>query len=361
MDAHAGSSYADSEGDIRGRAADSGFRESIVNTRLGLDLFLEGKYAGKKRWSIGAKTFAGPRFSKGKSVTGATLAYHLRMEFLYRLSMLRNLRVSVTDESDLPDLSTFTPESMVSGNGVILGGIGYGGPEISRTFQAGYFANHLHQQLTWSVRLQWRQGVYAYMPALIATAAYDYRRLERVQGNATGLFMASAEQFISSLKGKLGTGISATMIRGKMILNNLPSRTGYLVGQWEIWWLGTLGFNVRSETRLRFTCTGSSLNGANRQWILMTGWSQKLSWVWASKAMISLLWRASPFGTGEYVHGLDLQGQARISRRWQLRLQAHNLVNQQELAMKQIGPYQRTTSTYELVGRYLMVGASLQL
>lgn len=361
MDAHARSSDAAGEGDIRGTAADSSFRESIINTRLGVDLFLDGKYAKEKRWYVGVKASAGPRFSAGNSLMGVSLTHRLKLEYVYRLSMLKNLRVSLADERDLPDLSRFTPETMLSGNGEILGGVGYRGLERSRNFQAGYFANLLHQQLNWSVSLQWRQGVHTYVPSVIATPAYDYRKLERVQGNATGLFLASAEQFIPSLKGKLGMAISATMIRGKMMLNNLPSQTAYSVGQWEVWWLWTPGLHVRSETRLRFTGTGSSLNGANRQWILMAGWSQKFSWMWAGKVMISMLWRASPFGTGKYAHGLDLQGQARINRRWQLRLQAHNLVNQEVLDIRQIGPYQRITSAYGLVGRYLMLGASFQL
>jgi len=51
----------------------------------------------------------------------------------------------------------------------------------------------------------------------------------------------------------------------------------------------------------------------------------------------------------------------KIGKRWTLRLQAHNLLNQQRLMTRQISAYQSGSSSYDLVGRYVLLGGSLQL
>ncbi|MFY8046313.1 MAG: hypothetical protein ACOVOS_07060, partial [Chitinophagaceae bacterium] len=60
-------------------------------------------------------------------------------------------------------------------------------------------------------------------------------------------------------------------------------------------------------------------------------------------------------------HGIDAYLHQKIGKRWTLRLQAHNLLNQQRLMTRQISAYQSGSSSYDLVGRYVLLGGSLQL
>jgi hypothetical protein len=328
---------------------------------MAADLLWSLRMDGGKKMAVAAEIRGGPRLIDWKGVRNVTAGGNVLAEWTYKFSLLQSLRVSWQMTRDLPGRQGFIPEPLISGNGMVLRSIHFTSPEQRQHIQLGYFSNGIKQQLTWSLRLQWRFRETLYVPDLVVTPAYSVDALQLASGNRSSLLMGSIEKYLHQLRGKLGISVVANVSQRVTFLNQESAIARNRTVFAEAWWAGLVGKNIKLETRLKLAGNMTRLDGQAPQALWFPGWSQKISWEWSQRGFLSCMWRASPFGSGNYAHGIDAYMQEKIGKRWTLMIQGHNLLNQQQLTVKQISAYQSARSAYLLVGRYILVGGSLQL
>lgn len=328
---------------------------------ISADLLWSVRFEGWKKMWASAEIRGGPRMLSFDGVRSLSAGGSMQAEWTYRVNQLQSLRLSWQGARDLPSKQGFIPDPLISGNGVVLRSIQFTSPEQRQLFQIGYYANELKKQLSWSVRLQWRFGEALYIPDVLVTPTYTVDGLQLASGNRSVMVMGSIDKYIHQIRGKLGLSLMANVLQRVIILNQGPSVTQNQSILGEIWWAGLIGKSIKLETRIKLMGNTTALEGQTSQTLWFPGWSQKVNWQWSQQGFISCLWRASPFGSGKYAHAVDVHWQQKIGQRWTLMIQGHNLLNQQQLTMKQISAYQSGRSSYQLVGRYILVGGSLQL
>lgn len=341
--------------------ADTAYNSRQLLQIMSADILCSMRSDKWKKMSVSAELRGGPRLLDWKGMRNLTAGGKLWAEWVYKFSLLQTLRFSWQFTRDLPARDGFFPDPLVSGNGVILSSIPFAGPEQRQLFQLGYFSNVLKQQLSWSLRLQGRLGQTLYIPDILVTPAYSVNGLLLASGNWFATLMGTIEKYVHPIRGKLGLSVMGNALNGMIMLNQATSVTRNRSVFAEVWWAGLIGKKINAETRLKMAGNLTQLDRQPTQTIWFPGWSQKVSWQWSERGFMSCLWRASPFGSGKYAHGVDVYLHQKIGKRWTLRVQGHNLLNQQQLMMRQISAYQSGSSSYGLVGRYVLVGGSLQL
>lgn len=362
-----GGSIAYTNEELGGRArimniqADTAYHSAqIMQVKLA-DLFTSIRLDKWKKMSIAAELRAGPRLLEWKGARNTATGGNLMTEWVYKFSLLQTLRLTWQYSRDLPERSGFIPDPLISGNGAILRSISLSKPEQQHLLQLGFFSNLLKHQLSWSLRWQLRTGQTLYIPDLFVTPAYSVNGWQLASGNWSSMVMGTVEKYVHPIRGKLGLSIVGNALNGMIVLNQEFAITRNRSVFAEVWWAGLIVKKIRLETRFKVTGNLTQLDQQPAQTLWFPGWSQKASWQWSEQGFISCLWRASPFGSGKYAHGMDAYLHQKIGKRWTLRLQAHNLLNQQRLMTRQISAYQSGSSSYVLVGRYVLLGGSLQL
>jgi hypothetical protein len=196
---------------------------------------------------------------------------------------------------------------------------------------------------------------------MFVTPAYSVNGWQLASGNWSSMLMGTIEKYVHPIRGKLGFSLIGNALNGMIMLNQESALTRNRSVFAEVWWAGLISKKIKVETRFKVAGNLTQMDQQPAQTLWFPGWSQKASWQWSEQGFLSCLWRASPFGSGRYAHGIDAYLHQKIGKRWTLRLQAHNLLNQQRLMTRQISAYQSGSSSYDLVGRYVLLGGSLQL
>ncbi|MFN9492274.1 MAG: hypothetical protein ACK57D_04400 [Sphingobacteriales bacterium] len=362
-----GGSIAYSYEELGGRArlmnvqADTAYNDGQVVQIKSADLFTSLRLDKWKKMSVSTELRGGPRVLDWKGTRNLTAGGNLMAEWVYKFSLLQTFRLSWQYSRDLPERGGFIPDPLISGNGVILRSIPFSKPEQRQLLQLGYFANILKHQLTWSLRLQWRLGQTLYIPDMFVTPAYSVNGWQLASGNWSSMLMGTIEKYVHPIRGKLGFSLIGNALNGMIMLNQESALTRNRSVFAEVWWAGLISKKIKVETRFKVAGNLTQMDQQPAQTLWFPGWSQKASWQWSEQGFLSCLWRASPFGSGRYAHGIDAYLHQKIGKRWTLRLQAHNLLNQQRLMTRQISAYQSGSSSYDLVGRYVLLGGSLQL
>jgi hypothetical protein len=363
----AGGMIANSREGLRNAASiidlqtDTAIASSQTLQILSADLLWSVRFERWKKMWASAEIRGGPRILTWNGVRSLSVGGSVQAEWGYKFNQLQSLRLSWQGTRDLPAKLGFTPEPLISGNGVILRSIQFTTPEQRQLFQIGYYANDLKKQLSWSLRLQWRFGEALYIPDVLVTPTYTVDGFQLASGNQSAIVMGSIEKYIHQIRGKLGISFMGNKLQRVIVLNKESSATRNQSILGEVWWAGLIGKSIKLETRMKLMGNTTALEGQNSQTLWFPGWSQKLNWQWSQQGFVSCLWRASPFGSGKYAHAVDAHWQQKIGKRWTLMIQGLNLLNQKQLTMKQISAYQSGRSSYQLVGRYILVGGSLQL
>ena len=349
-----------SKTDIRQTLAWKAIRKQIQINRQQLAL------QAVNRWVLGGRSYITLRTDLGPEAIlwGRNWiikpGYGLAADYQFRVSQLRSLKLFWSIDQHLPGHKGFLPDSVLSGNGDIMGSIRLSRPQQGQMFRAGYFSNRIHEQLIWSIQGQWKFNRWQYGSSVYTTPLYNYS-FEALQGGSSSVYlMGSLEKFVASINSKLGSSFWVNWTKAPMDLNNSKVLTQYGGIQWEGWWIAVFFKVVKWETRLKWYYSKTNLEGGISQSLKMVGGSQKLGLHWSDRGFLSLLWRVSPFGTGKYAQGLDLYVQQKWGKRGLFSLQGHNLLNQGQLRVRKITAYQEDLSVYQLVPRYVLLGYSFQ-
>lgn len=341
--------------------ADTAYNNGQIVQAGSADLLFSLRLDKWKKMSVSADLRGGPRWLDWQGERNLTAGGNLMAEWVYKFSLLQTLRLSWQYVRDLPERDGFIPDPLISGNGAILRSIAFSEPEQRQLFQLGYFSNLLKRQLSWSLRLQWRTGQTLYVPDMFVTPAYQVNGWQLARGNWSSMVMGTVEKYVHPMRGKLGLSVVGNALNGMIVLNQESAITRNRSLFAEVWWAGMVLNTIKLESRFKVSGNLTQLDQQPAQTLWFPGWSQKASWQWSERGFVSFLWRASPFGSGKYAHGVDAYLHQKIGKRWTLRVQGHNLLNQQRLMTTQISAYQSGSSSYDLVERYVLLGGSLQL
>jgi hypothetical protein len=193
---------------------------------------------------------------------------------------------------------------------------------------------------------------------VVAKPAYGIQFFEMTQVNRTLNAGFNWEEYIQTIKGKLGSRISFNSGKYQSLVNQVKGISARSGLRMEGWWVSGFHWPVNAELKTSVIYSTGRWNQGESKRNWQYEWSFKLKFKPNGTFYSALAWHAYELSQKKIFQGLDLYVSHKMGPSFLLTLTGSNLLNIGRLADKTVMPYSKSETGYFLVERYLLVSVN---
>jgi hypothetical protein len=287
------------------------------------------------------------------------MAFNAGLGYTKSFSLMNSIRVNYKMGRDFNKYDKFYPNELISGNGMILNGLDFSGPEFSHGFLATWSSNNISNQRNWSANFSYLMMPQRYMNGVVAYPEYSQQFFELSHNNSLLNAGLNWESYIKRLRGRLGVLVSFNSGKYESSVNQVKGSSTRSGLRTESWWLSGFHMPVNAELRgaIIYSAGRWAQGELNRNWQYF--WSFKVKLKTEGSFYGALVWNFHKLSAQQVFHGMELFSSVKFSSMVVLTLTGTNLLNVGRLVEGSVMPYSRSGSSYNLVGRYLLFSVNL--
>jgi hypothetical protein len=336
----------------------SGFRSFDTRDLILKGVFRVGLRPGKKGW-LGINGELGWEQLETVSDNRGFMTFNAGLGYTKSFSLLNSIRVNYKLGRGFKEYNRFYPDELISGNGMILNGLDFSGPEFSHGFLAAWNSNNISKQRNWSANFSYIMMPQRYTNGVVAYPEYSQQFFELSHNNSLLNAGLNWETYIRKLRGRLGALVSFNSGRYESSVNQVKGSSIRSGIRMESWWVSGFLMPLNAELRgaINYSAGRWAQGELNRNWQYY--WSFKLKLKTAGSFYGALVWNYHKLSAQQVFHGMDLFSSIKLSSMVVLTLNGSNLLNVGRVIERTVLPYSRSGSSYQLVGRYLLFSLNL--
>lgn len=299
-----------------------------------------------------ASLFDGYRSSPFASFSG-------KASYTHRFSLFRSLRLQYAMFKGFEEFDNVFPPQLISGNGNVLNGLAFDGPTHWQSWTGYLQSGNIYKQRNWSLNASYKLLPESYVISMEARPGFT--ELGFLRGTDNRLFngILHWEQYFKWLRGRLGASSGYFSSQSRSQLNGqqgLSSRSSLTA---EGWWTSGFDFPVNAELKAGLAYSTGSWNGGavNSNWQYQ--WSAKLKVKIESKIYAAMTSKVFYLTNGSRLLGLDIYATRQVTKGMRIDLTGINLLNAGRVVERTVMPFYVSESVFYLVGRYIMLSASI--
>jgi hypothetical protein len=327
------------------------------------DLILKGMFRvgfrpGKKGW-LGISGEIGWEALKTLSERNEFMIFNTGIGYTKSFSLLNSIRINYKVGKEFKEYNKFYPNELMSGNGMILNGLDFSGPEFSHGFLASWNSNNISKQRNWSANISYIMMPLRYTSGAVVYPEYSVQFFELGHNNSLLNMGVNWEGYVRKLRGRLGALISFNSGRYESRVNLVTGNSVRSGLRLENWWVSGFLMPVNAELRsaVLYSAGRWDQGELNRNWQYYL--SLKLKLKTSGSFYGALAWNFHKLSAQQVFHGMDLFSSIRLSRMLLLSLTGTNLFNVGRVLERTVMPFSMSGSSYELVGRYLLLSLNM--
>ncbi len=279
--------------------------------------------------------------------------------YVHSISLLRSIRFKYSVFNGFAEYGKLYPIGLLSGNGTILNGLNFQGPESSHTVSGTWQSNNFYKQRNWSVSVN-----YKFIPrnyGLVMTAKPEFSEfgfgLTRNNKLATGVF--NWESFVPAVKGRIGSSVNLNAARYKNRLNGVEGISERAGVNTACWWTSGFKSLINIELRGGTTYSMGRWNNGTRNSMWQHHSSAKFKVKAGNKWYGALSNNSFILSQGSRFTAMDLFISYQATGSLVLHVTGTNLLNTGRIRESSVMPYSSSQSSFYLVGRYILLSGNL--
>ncbi len=339
---------------------DTGLQRLNV-TRSGVSTYINtGRKSGKAGF-LGIRLTAGYGWLDYKNMHSAFPVVKAELSYTYSLSLLSSVHLKYGFNADFVNFQQLYPLELISGDGTVLNGTQYLGTSKFHHWTAGYHSSNVYKNSQWSCNLSFSSAAGQYNNVLYSNPYNTVSGYMPFQPNAGLLAAVSGEKFIGTIKSKLGGSAYYSRNLLTYAINGDTGSSRRSAVSFEARWSTGLHLPVNLETRARMVWSEArwkQQSPNNNGQFFFTG---KLKLNAGKKAYAAMVWNHYVLSKGSRFKGLDAFIHYSLNKDWKLSMQGSNLLNAATVRDKTVMAYSSSVSAFQLIGRYILIRAEVQL
>jgi hypothetical protein len=198
-----------------------------------------------------------------------------------------------------------------------------------------------------------------YTSGVVVYPEYSVQFFELGHNNSLLNTGVNWEGYVRKLRGRLGALISFNSGRYESRVNLVTGNSVRSGLRMENWWVSGFLMPVNAELRSAVIYSAGRWDQGelNRNWQYYLSFKLKLKT--SGSFYGALVWNFHKLSARQVFHGMDLFSSIRISRILLLSLTGTNLFNVGRVLERTVTPFSMSGSSYELVGRYLLLSLNM--
>ena len=338
--------------------SDSNYLTNFTNPRISkLKILgiLSGKLTNKTIFSLGGsvgKSFSEAIFNERKSLPDYKLFIEVRRNF----SEFKNFHFQYTYKVEIPELSFFHPDFLISGDVTILKPSTVIDASQVHEIKLSYFGLNIYRNSQIFSTLIYHSGEYEYLTANTFNPEYSILQYLPSKKNIQVIGLVNAEKYIPTLKTKVSIQFQGTSLKRYLLINQTPKENLFNLLSTQIKFISSFSFPINFEISSKIQYLENeylNVKGSkNKFWQNENSFKMKV--LFTKKMYASIFYNYYLLTKSNSFNTLDLYTSYKLNNKLTFSIKVHNFLNAEALSQKTASASILSISSYNVVPFYFL-------